>query len=122
MAANILTNLPAPPDNTIPLSFNIGYDADLGKVEKICQELASSVMEQLEGKVPTTKSAIRYNSFNDIGIRINVTLIARIGTDGDLVRHEYIKALYERFQKEGIEIAYVRNPAPNNLLTPIQTS
>jgi len=122
MAANILTNLPAPPDNTIPLSFNIGYDADLIKVEKICQELASSVLEQLEGKVPTTKSTIRYNSFNDIGIRINITLIARIGTDGDLVRHEYIKALDERFRKEDIEIAYVRNPSPNNLLTPIQTT
>jgi small-conductance mechanosensitive channel len=112
MATNIITNMPIPPDNTIPLSFNLTYDTDLLKAEKICQDLASEVLEKLEGKAPTTKSAIRYNSFNDIGIRLNVTLIARLGTDGDLVRHEYIKALYERFLQENIEIAFVHTPLP----------
>jgi small-conductance mechanosensitive channel len=111
MATSIITNQPAPPDNTIPLSFNVTYETDLPKAEKICQDLAKEILEKIEGKPPNAASAIRYNAFNDLGIRLNITLVARLGTDGDLVRHEYIKALYERFQKEGIEIAYIHTPA-----------
>jgi small-conductance mechanosensitive channel len=50
--------------------------------------------------------AVRFKNFGDSGIDFSVILRAREFTDQFLLKHEFIKALYQRFEAEGIEIPY----------------
>ena len=58
------------------------------------------------GGVPEFEPFIRYHTFADFGIKFTVILRAKEFVDQYLIKHEFIKALHERYKKEGIVIPY----------------
>ncbi len=96
------------PDKEMAVLVNLGvhYESDLKKVEKITCEVAGEVMREVPGGVLEFKPFIRYGSFGDFSINFTVILRAREFADQYLVKHEFIKRLHERYEKEGIVIPY----------------
>ncbi len=96
------------PDKELAVLVNIGvhYDSDLVKVEKITCEVAQEVMNEVAGGVPHFEPFIRYHTFGDFSINFTVILRAKEFVDQYLIKHEFIKRLHERYNKEGIVIPY----------------
>jgi len=96
------------PDKEMAVLVNVGvhYASDLKKVEKVTCEVAKKVMKEVAGGVPEFDPFIRYHTFNDFSIDFTVILRAKEFVDQYLVKHEFVKRLHERFDKEGIIIPY----------------
>lgn len=103
----ILTNYYFP-DKELAVLVNMGvhYDSDLKKVEKITCEVGKEVMKEVTGGVPSFDPFIRYHTFGDFSINFTVILRAKEFVDQYLVKHEFVKRMHERFNKEGIIIPY----------------
>ncbi|MEW6481876.1 MAG: mechanosensitive ion channel family protein [bacterium] len=96
------------PDKEMAVLVNLGvhYNSNLKEVEKITCEVAKEVMEKVQGGVPEFEPFIRYNAFGDFSINFTVILRAKEFVDQYLIKHEFIKRLHERYNKEGIIIPY----------------
>jgi len=96
------------PEKEMAVLVNVGvhYASDLKKVEKVTCEVAKSVMKEVNGGVATFDPFIRYHTFNDFSIDFTVILRAKEFVDQYLIKHEFIKRLHERYEKEGIVIPY----------------
>jgi small-conductance mechanosensitive channel len=107
LASALVTNY-SMPDGQIAVTVPVGvsYDSDLGKVEAVTVEVARELMKEMKGGVPDFEPAIRYNTFGDFSIQFNVILRAQGFVDQYLLKHEFIKRLHLRYQKEGIMIPF----------------
>jgi small-conductance mechanosensitive channel len=107
LASALVTNY-SMPDGQIAVTVPVGvsYDSDLGKVEAVTVEVARELMKEMKGGVPDFEPAIRYNTFGDFSIQFNVVLRAQGFVDQYLLKHEFIKRLHLRYQKEGIMIPF----------------
>ncbi|MFH1406970.1 MAG: mechanosensitive ion channel family protein [Candidatus Omnitrophota bacterium] len=107
LAQAIVTNFYLP-DKELAVLVNLGvhYDSDLKKVEAVTCEVAKEVMKETNGGVPAFEPFIRYHTFSDSSINFTVILRAREFVDRYLVKHEFVKKLHERYNKEGIVIPY----------------
>jgi small-conductance mechanosensitive channel len=63
-------------------------------------------MRAVSGGVPTFEPFIRYHTFNQSSIDFTVILRAQRFVDNYLIKHEFIKALQERYREEGIVIPF----------------
>jgi small-conductance mechanosensitive channel len=97
------------PNTELAVSVEVGvdYSCPLDKVERITTEVAREVMEEVPGGVPSFEPLVRYHKFGDSSVDFTVTLRAKEFTDQELIKHEFIKRLHGRYEREGIEI-----PAP----------
>jgi small-conductance mechanosensitive channel len=111
ISSSTLTNFYLPDRETVVLvNIGVSYSSDLNHVEKIAIETAKEVLEYVEGGVKTFQPLIRYLAFADSSINFVVVMKATDFTFVSLVRHEYIKKIHEKFQKENIEIPFpIRN-------------
>jgi small-conductance mechanosensitive channel len=105
LASAVATNYTLP-DREISIQVDVGvaYGSDLEKVESVTTETAREVMNEIEGGVPGFEPVVRYNKFDDFCIHFTIILRAQEFANQYLVRHEFIKRLQKRYQKEGIEI------------------
>lgn len=94
------------PEISILVQVGVHYDSDLEYVEKVTLEVAKEVIKEVEGGVPEFKPFIRYHTFNDFSIDFTVILRAKEFVDGYRVKHEFIKRLHKRYNKEGIVIPF----------------
>lgn len=96
------------PDKEMAVLVNLGvhYKSDLRKVEKITCEVAKEIMKKAQGGIPEFEPFIRYHTFGDSSINFTVILRAGEFVDQYLIKHEFIKLLHERYNKEGIIIPY----------------
>ncbi len=107
LASLIITNYQFPaPDMGIGVEVGVDYGSDLQKVEKVTLEVASEVQESVPGAVRTFSPSIRYSRFGDSAIYFSVNLRASAFVDQYLIRHEFIKRLKERYDREGIVIPF----------------
>ena len=103
------------PNTELAVSVEVGvdYSCPLEKVERITLEVAREVMEEVPGSVPSFKPLLRFHKFGDSSVDFTVTLRAKEFTDQELIKHEFIKRLHGRYEREGIEIpsriVYTRN-------------
>lgn len=90
------------------LSCRVAYDSDLEKVEKVSLDVAKAVMKERAGITDFEKfpPSVRFNEFGDSNINFNLWFGVQKATDQYRVKHELIKALKKRFDKEGIVIEY----------------
>lgn len=95
------------PNTELAVLVEVGVDTScpLKKVERITIEVARQVMEEVPGGVPSFEPLARYHKFGDSSVDFTVTLRAKEFTDQDLIKHEFIMRLHERYEQEGIEIA-----------------
>ena len=96
------------PDKEMAVLVNLGvhYNSDLEKVEKITCEVAREVMREVQGGVHHFEPFIRYHTLADFSINFIVILRAKEFVDQYLLKHEFIKRLHKRYNKEGIIIPY----------------
>lgn len=96
------------PDKEMAALVQVGvdYGSDLKHVEKVTVEVARQVQKTVPGAVPDFEPFIRYHTFGDNNIGFTVILRVKEFVDKYLVTHEFIKALKEKYDKEGIEISW----------------
>jgi len=90
----------------IVIPVGISYDSDLEKVEKVTIDEAKKMLKKTKGAVKDFEPFIRYKEFADSSINFSVIMRVDTYTDKFLLRHEFIKALKKRFDKEKIEIPF----------------
>jgi small-conductance mechanosensitive channel len=107
LASAIITNYYQPEkEMTVRIDVGVSYDSDLAKVEKITMEVAREVIREIPGGVTKFEPFIRYHTFADSSINFTVFLRAKEFVEQYPIKHEFIKRLHERYQKEGIEIPF----------------
>ncbi len=107
LAGAIITNY-FKPNKILSVSVDVGvsYDSDLEKVERVSIEVAKEVVKDVKGGYPEIEPFVRFKEFGDSSINFTVIMKARQFVDQYVLKHEFIKRLHKRFQKEGIEIPY----------------
>lgn len=85
------------------VEVGVDYDCSLDEVERITIEVAREVMAQVPGGVPSFEPLVRYHRLGDSSVDLTVHLRAKQFTDQSLIRHEFIKRLHERYEREGVK-------------------
>ncbi len=103
IASSIITNYAQPfSECSISIPIAVSYGSDLNHVEKVTVAVAKKILLETEGGVKKFEPFIRYGSIAGASINFNVILRVKTVTDQQLVCHEFIKSIYERYQQEGI--------------------
>ncbi|MCF0154836.1 MAG: mechanosensitive ion channel family protein [Veillonella sp.] len=87
---------------TIPVT--VVYGSDLDQVESVALEEARHILEHSEYGVTGFEPKVRFTELGEYGISFKVTLRIKNVLDEAILKHQYIKRLYKRFNEEGIEI------------------
>ncbi len=105
--STIVTNYHLPdPEMSVSVQVGVAYDSDLAGVERVTIEVAKEVMQEVEGGVPTFDPVIRYHTFGDSSIDFSVIMRAQEFAKQGLIKHEFIKRLHQRYEKEGVSIPF----------------
>jgi small-conductance mechanosensitive channel len=96
------------PDNEMVFTaqVGVGYESNLKKVEDVTTSVATDVMREVSGGIPDFKPYIRFQTFADSRINMSVTMRVRGFSDQDMIQHEFMKRLHERYRAEGITIPF----------------
>ncbi len=107
MAGSIVKNYILPDSqNSVLIPVGVSYDSDLKLVEEIAVEVGTKIQESVEGAVRDHIPFVRFNEFADSSINFNIILRSSDFTSQYKMKHEFVKALHERFNDEGIDIPY----------------
>ncbi|MEE8442843.1 MAG: mechanosensitive ion channel family protein [Dehalococcoidia bacterium] len=107
LAESVATNYNYPEDQmSVYVEVGVSYDSDLDHVERVTVEVAKKVMEETEGSVEGYEPSIWYTEFADSNINFWAVLRAKGYLDSWLIKHNFIKALFRRYNEEGIEISF----------------
>ncbi|MGH7724091.1 MAG: mechanosensitive ion channel family protein [Candidatus Eiseniibacteriota bacterium] len=90
----------------VTVSTGVAYDSDLERVERVALEVARAVQTESEGAVRGWEPVFRFTAFGESAITFNVVLRARSHPERGTVIHDFIKRLYARFDREGIDIPF----------------
>lgn len=88
------------------VTVGVSYDSDLETVEAVTLEVASEIMNEVAGGVSEYQPFMRYEEFDYFSINCTVYLRVKEYLDRLIVRHEFIKRLHKRYQREGIKIPF----------------
>ena len=107
LAQAIVTNYRLPAEVVATtVEFGVGYDVDLGHVERVVSEVASQVMQEAEHEIPDRAPLVRFRAFEDSQILCAAVLYVPGFADQFPLRSAFIKALHARFADEGISFPY----------------
>jgi small-conductance mechanosensitive channel len=84
----------------------VSYESDLEKVEIITLEVAAEVMNTCPCSGKDFTPVVRFKEFGDSNINFAVVLKSADRAGYFVVKHEFIKALHNRFKREYIDIQY----------------
>lgn len=104
--SNIINYSMPKQDVSIWIPCGVSYESDLKKVEKVTLEVAKEIQQNVDGAVKDFPPGFRYKEFGDSNINFITILQVTEPIKRFVVRHKFIKALKERFDKEGIEISW----------------
>jgi small-conductance mechanosensitive channel len=93
-------------DLAVLVEVGVDYASDLQHVERVVTDVGREVMASVEGGVETFEPFIRYHTFSGSSVDFTVILRAREFVDQYLIKHEFIKRLHARFNREGIVIPF----------------
>jgi small-conductance mechanosensitive channel len=88
------------------VQVGVDYKSNLKKVEDVTTSVAADVMREVPGGIPDFQPNIRFHTFADSRIDMSVTMRVRGFSDKDLIVHEFMKRLHERYKTEGITIPF----------------
>lgn len=107
IASSMITNYDFPEsDTTVVVPVSTAYESNLKFVEQVVLEVAFLVQNTSPIGSKLAPPTMAFTQFADFGINFNVVLRVQKYTDCNLMKHEFIKALHERFNQEGISIPY----------------
>lgn len=107
LAGSTVVNYSLPREEfTVEFPVGVAYDSDLAEVEKTTIEVAKRMQQAVDGAMPDFEPSVRYRSFEDSNIKFTISLRAKDYTGKEKLVHEFVKALKERYDKDGIEISF----------------
>jgi small-conductance mechanosensitive channel len=107
LADSIVINLHRPQLEVATLvQCGVGYGSDLKRVESVTLDVAKYIQNSVPGGLKSFEPTLRYNVFGDSNINFTVVMRAEKFSDRPLLTHEFIKAIKERYDREGIEISF----------------
>jgi small-conductance mechanosensitive channel len=107
IASSIIINYAQPfAECSISIPIGVSYESDLDYVEKVTATVAKEILPETEGGVKSFEPFVRYGSFAESSINFNVIVRVKTVTDQSLIRHEFIKKIYARYQQEEIIIPF----------------
>lgn len=107
LSSSVVTNYYQPEQEmSVLVPVGVAYGSDLEVVERVTIEVATGVMNEVEGGVPEFEPFIRYNNFGEFSVDFTVILRSQEAVGQYLVKHEFVKRLHERYRREGIEIPF----------------
>jgi len=107
LADSVATNYHFPVEEmSVYVNVGVAYSSDLDHVEEVTLEVANEVMKETEGSVEGYAPSIWYTDFGDSNINFWAVLRANGYVDMWLLKHNFIKALFRRYNEEGIEISF----------------
>ena len=74
-------------------------------VERVTIETAKEVLARVDDN-PNAEPLVRYTDFGDSSINFVVILPSSLFDNQVIIKHEFIKALTDRYRAEGIDIPY----------------
>ena len=107
LAEAIVTDYEKPDKSLIfTIACGVSYDSDLEKVERITLEVAEEILQKYPEGDKDFEPLVRFKEFGDSNINFAVVLkcVDRVGQF--VIKNQFIKALHQRFNQEGIEIQY----------------
>jgi small-conductance mechanosensitive channel len=125
MISTIVVNYSRPEAEQIVLfNFGVSYASDLEQVERVTLEVATEVMEEVQGGVSEFVPLIRFGGFDDSSVELTVVMRGKTFTDQFLIKHEFVKRLRARFRAEEIGFAFpistiqTSGPIPVQIVAP----
>ncbi len=107
LADSVIINWHQPvPEMSVYAACGVGYDSDLDEVERIAKEVAGQVQDRVPGSARSWKPVVWFKEFGDSNINFVTVLRLKDPTQKYELEHEFIKALFRRFNEEGIEISF----------------
>ncbi len=107
MMESVMTNYYSEPMAvTVIVECGVSYDSDLEHVEKVALEVAFGVRDEVDVAIDDFDPIVRFTAFGESNIDFIVLMQAEDRTGTFIVKHELIKRLRTRFDREGIEINY----------------
>jgi small-conductance mechanosensitive channel len=100
------------------LDIRITAGGDLDHIERITTETATRAMQQVLGHKPETEPVIRYRTLAPTYIDLTVVMYGPQLIDAHLIQHETLKQLYQRYQREGINIVASQTGGGSGAPTP----
>jgi len=104
--SNIINYSKPKQDMSIWIPCGVAYESDLKKVERVTLEVAKEIQKNVPGAIKDFEPQFRYKEFGDSNINFIAVLRVEEPKKRFVVINEFIKALKERFDKEGIEISW----------------
>lgn len=115
LSSAIVTNFNLPvSDCELVIEVPISYESDPDQVEKVIREVADDLQKRSTFAVNAHQPVLRFHSFAESSICLNVTLRAKTYPDTSPLRHEFIGELYRRFKREQIRIPYPHRVVRNS--------
>ncbi len=107
LAQSITTNFHLPDTEcSVIVPLGVSYNSDLEQVERVTLEVARQILKEVEGSDPDKEPSLRFHTFGDSSINMNVSLNVKEYSKQYMVKHQFIKRLHTRFKAEGIIIPY----------------
>ena len=89
----------------VSVPVGVAYDSDLATVERVTIETAKEVLARVDDN-PNAEPLVRYTDFGDSSINFVVILPSSMFDNQGIIKHEFIKALTDRYRTEGIDIPF----------------
>ncbi len=111
LADSIMTNFNYPYEEmSVYMLIGVSYFSDLAHVERVTVEAARQVLRDTPGAVRDYEPSVWYENFGDSNINFWVVMRAEGYLESWTVKHAFVKAVFARYEEEGIEISF---PARN---------
>lgn len=88
------------------IPVGVAYGSDLELVERVTIETAAEVLDRIEESSEDFEPRVRFHTFGDSAIELNVILQVKEYVNQFPLRSEFVKALKARYDAEGIEIPF----------------
>ncbi|MBX3242631.1 MAG: mechanosensitive ion channel family protein [Chitinophagaceae bacterium] len=96
------------PQKAVVFNIPVGvdYNSDLEQVEKVTIDVAKTLQQEMDQCVKNFEPFIRYQQFGESSIELRLYMkVVEPGAQG-IVKHQLIKRIKSRYDKEGIHIPF----------------
>jgi small-conductance mechanosensitive channel len=103
LAGSVITNFSLPGSElAITVEAGVDYASDLEQVETVTLDVAREVISRMPGTPAHFEPHMHFHTFADSSINFRVWLGAKDYVAGLKLKHEFIKCLHARYNREGI--------------------
>tara|TARA_B110000116_G_C16786129_1_gene560973 strand:+ start:1602 stop:2648 length:1047 start_codon:yes stop_codon:yes gene_type:complete len=94
------------PSFSIRVSIGVSYKSDLEHVVKVTEEVAATVVADIDGAKKDNPAVVRFFQFGESSVDLKVYFRGKKYGDQHLIIDEFIRRIHKRFQSEKIEIPF----------------